>query len=200
MMLGESYWPPHLRCDYGGTSPTCTFSKRFGFKPTTCPCKVHPCAVHPCHNCGCRNCSEKRDARDKEANKNKEELEKLQLDFEELFGPDQKVKRNITEKEEEVGEEEEEDWYEEEDIPSKVEKESDLFKDKTKSVGQDTFKVTKNETHDQKVQTMKKVAAVTKGLKERLINAGVEFQEDKKGSLPDTPYVLCELGNTVYIY
>ena len=77
VMLGESYWPPHLRCDYGGTSPTCTFSKRFGFKPTSCPCKVHPCAGHPCHNCGCKICSEKRDARDKVANKNKEELEKL---------------------------------------------------------------------------------------------------------------------------
>ena len=136
------------------------------------------------------------------ANKDKEELEKLQFDFEELFGPYIKMERNINEKEEEVGEGEEDDWYEEEeeDIPSKVEEESDLFKDKTKSVGQDTFKVTKNETHDQKVQTMKKVAAVTKGLKQCLINVGVEFKEDKNGSLPDTPYVLCELGNIVYIY
>ena len=203
VMLGESFWPPHLRCDYGGTSPTCTFSKRFGFKPTTCPCKVHPCVVHPCHSCGCKICSEKRNARDRVANENKEELEKLQLDFKELFGQDKKVERNNTEKKEEVEEEEEEeDWYEEEneDILSNVEEEPDLLKNKTPVVCQETFKVTKNETHEQKVETMKKVAAVTKGLKQCLINGGVEFKEDKKGCLPDTPYVLCELGNIVYIY
>ena len=143
---------------------------------------------------------EKRDARDKVANKDKEELEKLQFDFEELFGPYIKMERNINEKEEEVGEGEEDDWYEEEeeDILSKVEE--NLLKNKATVVCQDTFKITKNETHEQKVETIKKVAAVTKGLKESLINAGVEFKEDKKGSLPDTPYVLCELGNTVYIY
>ena len=127
------------------------------------------------------------------ANKNKEELEKL-------FVPGIKMEWSITEKEEEVGEEEEDDWYEEEeeDILSKVEE--DLLKNKTRVVCQDKFKVSKKETHEQKVETMTKVAAVTKGLKESLINAGVEFKEDKKGSLPDTPYVLCELGNTVYIY